>query len=429
MSGFFRSESRLHDLTVDGFDLFFAPNLRTRIEGVRFCECVFDHAREIFFFDELRTVFRSDLGGNVHCRIEIFDPLDERFRLAGCAFALDADDVCELCEFLLCGFAVRFEDIRKDDCVRKTVRHAVFTAEGVCYRVYVTDVCTSEGFACEVRRVLHIVTCGEVLGFVVCEFEVFADEFDCIDCVLLGLRGVFSADIRFDRVSQCVHTRGGGDVRRKTDGKFGVHNDVSRNEERIVDGVLLVSFGIGDNRRKGCFGTGTGSGRNRNEGCGEFLHYLDESFHLRNGLVGFRYSCADDLRAVHCGTAAECDDDVTVVLFEHFETVFDIADGRIGNDFVENARVHTFRLAGFEDGGVHAEVVKTAVGDDEDALVVLGFQELGEFFDGTGARKSLFVLIPRDEPHKAPRRFLEHSATKLVKRINAHTNCLLILRK
>lgn len=79
-------------------------------------------------------------------------------------------------------------------------------------------------------------------------------------------------------------------------------------------------------------------------------HYLQDAFHLRNALLGASNSCADTLCAVHSTAAAESNDCVAVVVMIHFETVFDVLNGRIGDDVVIAATLHALCFACSHDG-------------------------------------------------------------------------------
>ena len=161
----------LHNFAVDSLDFFLTPNLRAGIKRICFRICVRYHTRQTFFFDKFAAVAWQNLGWNVHRGVHIFNPLDEQICFFFVGIAAEIDAVGKLSEFLVCGFAVRFQNVRKNDRVCKTVRYAVFAAERVRDCVDVTDVCASERFT---RKI-----CGFLFAKILCCFLLLCRAIFC----------------------------------------------------------------------------------------------------------------------------------------------------------------------------------------------------------------------------------------------------------
>ena len=111
----------------------------------------------------------------------------------------------------------------------------------------------------------------------------------------------------------------------------------------------------------------------------------EHAFHLRNGFLGTGDAGADTLCAVHRGAAAERDYDVAVVILVELQTFFDVLNGGVGDNLVENGEFEPFRFESVDDGLSHTEAEKHAVGDEQSALEALAFGKRREFFEAAFA--------------------------------------------
>ena len=82
---------------------------------------------------------------------------------------------------------------------------------------------------------------------------------------------------------------------------------------RIVERILLVGLGVGNNGGESGLGAGAGGGGNREERR-QLLAYFELSAHLLNGLIRADDSCSRTLGAVHRRTAAESDEALAAVV-------------------------------------------------------------------------------------------------------------------
>ena len=133
------------------------------------------------------------------------------------------------------------------------MRCAVQTAEVVCNSVNITYISVSESTTCIIRALEHILSCFKILTVVVSFFKIFMNKLcsnlrlsDSVLCVAV-------ADICLNSMSHCIHTCCRSDVWWQTYGKFRVKHSILRTKTSIVDGIFLMSFGIGYNSSNCCF--------------------------------------------------------------------------------------------------------------------------------------------------------------------------------
>ena len=262
--------------------------------------------------------------------------------------------------------------------------HAVESAEVMGYSVDVADISSRERDARIVRSEEHLLSCVEILTVLVSLFEVLEDELGGDFCLLGGVLGVGVAYVGFNRVGQSVHTGGRSDVGRKTDCKLGIENCVLRTEHGIVERILLVGLGVGNNGGESGLGAGAGGGGNREERR-QLLAYFELSAHLLNSLIRADDSCSRTLGAVHRRTAAESDEALAAVVKIELADFFDIVYRGVRLSLVIDDIIDTVCLETLIEAVEQVESGKTLVGDDHHLRQTLLLDDLRQLLDGAGA--------------------------------------------
>ena len=112
---------------------------------------------------------------------------------------------------------------------------------------------------------------------------------------------------------QGVHTRRPRNGSRQTARKLGVVHRKTRDEHKVVNGVLIVSLAVGNHRRERDFASCTGGSGNRDKQRQETVN-AQQAAHLVDGFVGLRDTRPHTLGAVHGRTATKADNGPAVVL-------------------------------------------------------------------------------------------------------------------
>ncbi len=153
------------------------------------------------------------------------------------------------------------------------------------------------------------------------------------------LTGGASSDIRLHRMRERIHARGGSDRLGQTQGNPIVQHGIMRNEGKVVDGILVVLFAVGNHRRKSRFATRTCRGRHGNQRR-QFLPDAQQAFHLTHRLVRLDHTCARDFGTVDGRTATESDNRLTGIVEVHLACLFHVVNGRIGYGLIINAGMY-----------------------------------------------------------------------------------------
>lgn len=353
---------------------------RHGVEGICLFACALCDGLDVLFLNFL------DLVGDVHSGVHVSDSLDEveSLLLVGLTGFRNACALAESCKALIGGLAVEVEDIGQDNGVSKSVRHAVESAEVMGYSVDVADISSRERDARIVRSEEHLLSCVEILTVLVSLFEVLEDELGGDFCLLGGVLGVGVAYVGFNRVGQSVHTGGRSDVGRKTDCKLGIENCVLRTEHGIVERILLVGLGVGNNGGESGLGAGAGGGGNREERR-QLLAYFELSAHLLNSLIRADDSCSRTLGAVHRRTAAESDEALAAVVKIELADFFDIVYRGVRLSLVIDDIIDTVCLETLIEAVEQVESGETLIGDDHHLRQTFLLDDLRQLLDGAGA--------------------------------------------
>lgn len=343
-------------------------------------------ARALCYGLDILLLNLVDLVGDVHSGVHVSDSLNkvESLLLVGLTGLGYARALAESCKALIGGVAVEIKNIGQNDGVCKSVRHAVESAEVMSYCVDVADVSSRECDSGIVRGEEHLLSCVDILAVLVSLFEVFEDELGSLFRLCGGLLGVGVTYVCFNCVGQSVHTGGRGDVGRKTDGELGIEDCVLRTEHGIVERILLVGFGVGNDGGESGLGAGAGCGGNREERR-QLLANLELTAHLLNGLIRADDSCGRTLGAVHRRTAAESDEALAAVVEIELADFFDIVYRGVGLGLVVDDVIDTVRLETLIEAVEQVESGETLIGDDHHLLQTLLLDDLWQLLDGAGA--------------------------------------------
>ena len=172
-------------------------------------------------------------------------------------------------------------------------------------------------------------------------------------------------------------------------GKFyserGIEHGVMRDKHGVVDGVLIVSLAVGDDRGESRFASGTRGGGHGKERRYLFKH-LENAFHFAHGLVGTCDARADTLGAIHGRAAAESDYAFAVALFIQSDTRFDIVNRGIGHNVFEKRVLKPYLIHFFEHAVEHPERIQSVIRHDEHRVDTFRLYEFWKFPDAAFAR-------------------------------------------
>ena len=155
-------------------------------------------------------------------------------------------------------------------------------------------------------------------------------------------------------------------MRRKTNGKLGVKDSILGTKARIVDSVLFVRFGVGNNSCKRSLRTGAcgcGNGKERRK----LMVKLHNASHLFNGKLRVGNSCRCGLCTVHRRAAAESDNALAVIVKIKLACVFDIVDSGVGLSSVINNVFDTVPFKSGKKAVKDMQTHKALIGNDENA--------------------------------------------------------------
>ena len=90
---------------------------------------------------------------------------------------------------------ISFQHHRQDHGIGKSVRHVIFSAEGMGNCVNVSDIGFGESTACKIGSAEHVPSCFNILPVCVGGIQIFKDQPDCIQSVFTGAGGGRVSDI------------------------------------------------------------------------------------------------------------------------------------------------------------------------------------------------------------------------------------------
>ena len=164
-------------------------------------------------------------------------------------------------------------------------------------------------------------------------------------------------------MGQRVHAGAGCDERRETHCDFRVKNRIPWDQRKIVDGVFMSCFRIGDNGGDGCLTAGTGCSRNGDEKR-QLCVYFQNAFHLCQRFIRAGNLYADSFGTVDAGAAAKSDDGGTVTGMIKRCRLINIDCRRICDSFIVDDIGDMILAQRFFQPAEHTEIGDTLVGDD-----------------------------------------------------------------
>ena len=130
-------------------------------------------------------------------------------------FIAETGSYGKVAEFVSDGISVCFQYHRKDHCIGKPVWNIIFSAEGMCNCVDISNVGFGEGTACEIGGAEHISSCFNIIAVCVGGIQIFKDQSDSIQGIFSRARCSGISNVGFHCVSQGIHAGGSCDKRRK----------------------------------------------------------------------------------------------------------------------------------------------------------------------------------------------------------------------
>lgn len=109
--------------------------------------------------------------------------------------------------------------------------------------------------------------------------EIFKDKFHGLEGIFPGAVGGGVADIGLHGVGQGIHSGGGGDERWQAKCHLRVQHRVVRNQEKVVDGIFVSAFIVGDDGSQSGLAAGACGSGNGDE-KGQLMADFEDSFHF-----------------------------------------------------------------------------------------------------------------------------------------------------
>ena len=130
-------------------------------------------------------------------------------------FIAETGSYGKVAEFVSDGISVCFQYHRKDHCIGKPMWNIIFSAEGMCNCVDISNVGFGEGTACEIGGAEHISSCFNIIAVCVGGIQIFKNQSDSIQGIFSCARCSGISNVGFHCVSQGIHACGSCDKRRK----------------------------------------------------------------------------------------------------------------------------------------------------------------------------------------------------------------------
>ena len=277
-------------------------------------------------------------------------------------------------EFRVNDGAVGFQHEGQKNGIGKAVGNVISSAERMSDGVDVAHIGFGEGTACIVGGPEHVSAGVDIEAFFDGGVEIFKDKFHGLEGIFPGAVSGGVADIGLHGVGQGIHSGGGGDERRQAKCHLRVQHCVVRNQEKVVDGIFVSAFIVGDDGSQSGLAAGAcGSGDGDEKG--QLMVDFEDSFHFGETLFRAGGPGTDGLGAVHAGTSAETDDGLAVVGKIEIQGLLDVGSSGIGNSsVVDDAGDSGIGQSLFE-ALCEAELSDAAVGDEKDGIAVFLFQK------------------------------------------------------
>ena len=179
--------------------------------------------------------------------------------------------------------------------------------------MHISDIGAGKRNARLIRRQKHIAARTHVVAMLIGLEQIVADELDRLTRHLARVGRGATADKGLDSMRQGVHTRLPRNGRRQPARKLGVVYCKTRDEHKVINGVLIVRLVVGNNRCERDFASRTGGSGNRDEQRQETVN-AQQATHLVDGLVWLCNARPHTLGAIHGRTATKADNSPAVVL-------------------------------------------------------------------------------------------------------------------
>ena len=250
-----------------------------------------------------RHIFGYAQGG-----VHAVDPIDKGL---GCKTVLrgsrrNARHASMIGELRSSSFAIGAKHMRQDDRVGQTVRNSVSAAQTVRDGMHISDIGASKRNARLIRRRKHIATSAHVVAMLIGIEQIVADELDRLTRHLARVGRGATADKGLDSMRQGIHARLPRNRSGQTARKLGVVDRKTRDEHKVVNGVLVVRLVIVDNRRERDFASRTGGSGNRNKQRQATMN-SEQATHFVDGFVWLRNARSHTLGAIHGRATAKAD--------------------------------------------------------------------------------------------------------------------------
>ena len=184
---------------------------RNRVQRIGFFICVMGKLRDVRFLD-----FR-DIVSDAIAFFHIFYCINKHpgSSFIVLMFIAETGSYGKVAEFVSDGISVCFQYHRKDHCIGKPMWNIIFSAEGMCNCVDISNVGFGEGTACEIGGAEHISSCFNIIAVCVGGIQIFKDQSDSIQGIFSCARCSGISNVGFHCVSQGIHAGGSCDKRRK----------------------------------------------------------------------------------------------------------------------------------------------------------------------------------------------------------------------
>ena len=167
---------RRHQSVIQCFKFAGIHQYRNRVQRIGFFICVMGKLRDVCFLD-----FR-DIVSDAIAFFHIFYCINKHpgSSFIVLMFIAETGSYGKVAEFVSDGISVCFQYHRKDHCIGKPMWNIIFSAEGMCNCVDISNVGFGEGTACEIGGAEHISSCFNIIAVCVGGIQIFKDQSDSI---------------------------------------------------------------------------------------------------------------------------------------------------------------------------------------------------------------------------------------------------------
>jgi len=209
------------------------------------------------------------------------------------------------------------------------MRRSIQSADRMADRMNISDSSSCKCPSCIKRRLLHLLSRLDIASVFIYFQQIFIDQSDSFPAQFpLCITVIFIICIRFHRMTQSIHPRHSGNVRRQSQRQFGIEHRILWHKPQIIDRRLMVRRCIRDNCRYRRFRAGSCRCRNRKQ----HRNLLDNPKQpLQLPYLSVR-SCdtrSNRFRTVKRRSSAQRKHTVTPIFQKHFHRIFHIFIGRI----------------------------------------------------------------------------------------------------